>query len=215
MASPANGTSAQIAASSPSPSVASSSPSPLAAASSSSSSSAAPAADAAAAVPFHQLSSAERYPIPAGYDLSLVANPCAHIAAAPIVPLKFDQPRKAVNYQDGWDYYRRIGSPKTVCAPMVNQSELAFRLLCRRYNTQVCYTPMFHAEIFGKDPKYREDAMQFAPQPGADRPLVVQFCGNDPQLILKAAKLVEKDCDAVDLNCGSVKHTRERNERTF
>lgn len=30
----------------------------------------------------------------------------------------------------------------------------------------------------------------------------MQFCGNDPQTILKAAKLVEDKCDAVDLNVG-------------
>lgn len=44
---------------------------------------------------------------------------------------------------------------------------------------------------------YRET--NFDPHP-EDRPLIVQFCGHDPALLLASAKYVEKDCDAVDLN---------------
>lgn len=35
-----------------------------------------------------------------------------------------------------------------------------------------------------------------------DRPLLVQFCANDPATLLAAAKLVEDRCDGVDINFG-------------
>lgn len=64
--------------------------------------------------------------------------------------------------------------------------------------------------LFPLSSKYRAEAMQIPRDPSLDRPLTVQFCGHDPQLILKAAKLVENDCDAVDLNCGCPQNIAKR-----
>jgi len=98
-----------------------------------------------------------------------------------------------------WEFYRKMGSPKYVCAPMVDQSELPFRMLTRKYNTDLCYTPMLHSRMMVDDQKYKKNMFSTAPE---DRPLITQFCGNDPEIVLKAAKLVEDECDAVDLNLG-------------
>lgn len=88
---------------------------------------------------------------------------------------------------------------KAVLAPMVGGSELAFRMLCRRYGVDLCYTPMMYASKFLSDAEYRTKEFHTV---ATDRPLVVHFCGNDPATLLAAAKLVEKDCDAIDLNLG-------------
>lgn len=42
-----------------------------------------------------------------------------------------------------------------VVAPMVDASDLPYRLLARRYNTNLCFTPMIHARMFIEKEGYR------------------------------------------------------------
>ncbi|RKF79236.1 tRNA-dihydrouridine synthase [Golovinomyces cichoracearum] len=126
----------------------------------------------------------------------------------------------------GRAFYESIGSPKLVLAPMVDQSEFAWRLLTRSFmpsdsfHSLLAYTPMFHSRLFAETPKFRDAHFQplrtslisHSPLPEAhffldgnpelDRPLFVQFCANNPQELLAAAKYVSPFCDAVDLNLG-------------
>ncbi|PTB64286.1 tRNA-dihydrouridine synthase C [Trichoderma citrinoviride] len=122
----------------------------------------------------------------------------------------------------GRAFYESIGSPRYIVAPMVDQSEFAWRMLTRSFllpseqSKLLAYTPMLHARLFSQDEKYRRAHFQ-AVRPGAsddskepwldgnpnlDRPLFVQFCANDPEALLAAAKHVVPYCDAVDLNLG-------------
>lgn len=88
-----------------------------------------------------------------------------------------------------------------VAAPMVGCSDLAFRLICRRYGAELTYTEMFFADRFVADEEYRRTYFLSQISP-ADRPLVVQFGGNDAQTLVAAALMAQPHCDAVDLNLG-------------
>ncbi|KAK4157976.1 dihydrouridine synthase [Chaetomidium leptoderma] len=118
----------------------------------------------------------------------------------------------------GRAFYESIGSPKYIVAPMVDQSEFAWRMLSRSFLPEsqqsniLAYSPMFHARLFGESQKYRDQHFQptkpdsddlfLDGNPAIDRPFFVQFCANDPQALLNAAKLVTPHCDAIDLNLG-------------
>lgn len=104
---------------------------------------------------------------------------------------------------NGRQLFNKIGQPTKIVAPMVDQSELAWRILSRKYGATLAYTPMFHAKLFATSEKYRNDMWcELDGDKNLDRPLVVQFCANDPEYLLQAAKIVQGSCDAVDLNLG-------------
>lgn len=114
---------------------------------------------------------------------------------------------------------------------IANNVHQAWRMLSRSFlppsqqSNLLAYTPMFHSKMFA-EPKYRDSHFQplksaipsppdtyhisqlppserhLDGNPVFDRPLTVQFCSNDPDDLLNAAKHVAPFCDAVDLNLG-------------
>lgn len=109
---------------------------------------------------------------------------------------ELEQPAMALSREDFW---KALGSPKYILGPMVDQSELPFRLLTRRYGAQLAYTPMLHSRLFAEDVRYRERNFSTCDD---DRPLIAQFCGDNPDILGRAAELIAPHVDAVDINFG-------------
>ncbi|KAL6068782.1 tRNA-dihydrouridine(16/17) synthase [NAD(P)(+)]-like protein [Balamuthia mandrillaris] len=108
----------------------------------------------------------------------------------------------------GHEFYEKtLRNPKYIVAPMVEASELPWRMLSRHYQAELCYTPMFHSKQFATVAAYRRINFSTCPE---DRPLIVQFCGNEPAVLLQAALHVQDSCDAVDLNFGCPQNIAKR-----
>ncbi|KAF9788238.1 FMN-linked oxidoreductase [Thelephora terrestris] len=107
-------------------------------------------------------------------------------------------------------------SPVYAAAPMINQSDLAFRVLTRRYGATLTYTQMLHPDKLLYDQGYLEHhILNMDPTSNLSglgtgycgdlhlaKPVVAQVCGNDVQKIVEACKKIVGHCDAIDLNLG-------------
>ena len=86
-----------------------------------------------------------------------------------------------------------------ICAPMVHQSELTFRLLCRRYDVSLAATPMLNSKIFAAVKSYRNIEFQTHSN---DQPLIAQLAASEPKQLLEATHHLHQRCDIIDLNFG-------------
>ena len=99
---------------------------------------------------------------------------------------------------------------------MINQSDLAFRILTRRYGATLTYTQMLNPDqllynqdylehhILDMDPFIISNLTCSGTGDYQDlqlgKPVVAQVCGNDVQKIVEACKKIVGHCDAIGLS---------------
>ena len=88
---------------------------------------------------------------------------------------------------------------KYIAAPMVNQSDLPFRCLVENHGTTMSYTQMLIPERLLTDQEYLEFHLRDLSLLGSERtkPVVVQLCGNDPEMVVQGGRKVQGFCDAI------------------
>jgi nifR3 family TIM-barrel protein len=88
----------------------------------------------------------------------------------------------------------------TVLAPMDGYSDWPFRSICRALGSAMSYTEFVKVEKILSRSKEPAKRLYFEE---VERPITFQIYGDDPELILKAARIVEKlNPDIIDINMG-------------
>jgi len=88
---------------------------------------------------------------------------------------------------------------KVVLAPMHNITNLAFRLLCKRYGAGLVSTELLSANAISRE---NNAVMKMTLSDKSEKPNVVQIFGQNTDNVVKAGKLLEKNFSIIDFNIG-------------
>ena len=111
--------------------------------------------------------------------------------------------------QSSYSLWQELGNPKYALAPMVDINDLPFRILCRKYNTHLTFTQMYNITTFINDKNNRLKILNDINN-SLDNPCIIQFCGHDPELLLKSAQIVQSYTKCIDLNLGCPQNIAKR-----
>lgn len=87
-----------------------------------------------------------------------------------------------------------------ILAPLAGFTNLAFRLLCREYGADLCYSEMIscHGLVF-----HQKNTLDMIATTPAERPVIMQLFGSEPEVMGEAAAILsESPIDAIDINMG-------------
>jgi len=95
-----------------------------------------------------------------------------------------------------------------ILAPMVDITNLPYRLLCRKAGASLAYTEMINVPAILHENKKTKQMMQTCKE---DSPLCIQLTGNNPEEFKKVIPYLKK-FDIVDINCGCPSERITENE---
>lgn len=97
-------------------------------------------------------------------------------------------------------FWEQLKPPILALAPMAGVTDKAFRQVCKEQGADVIYTEFASVDALIHGNQRTRDMISFTK---AERPVVVQIFGNDPDKIGAACKIVEDmGFDGVDINFG-------------
>ena len=90
-------------------------------------------------------------------------------------------------------------SNPAILSPMAGVTDVAFRALCKRYGAGMTCTEFVSSAALVRDSKRTWAMLVTDPN---ERPVGVQLFGANEEEVVRAAQLVEKTFDVIDMNCG-------------
>ena len=96
--------------------------------------------------------------------------------------------------------YRSTLQHPFILAPLAGYTDLAFRLLCREYGADMCYSEMIscHGLVYEQ-----QNTLNMIQTCADERPVVMQLFGSEPEIMAEAAAILsEQPIDMIDINMG-------------
>lgn len=88
---------------------------------------------------------------------------------------------------------------KVILAPMAGITNLPFRLLCLEYGAAAVFTEMVSADALAKG---NRSSLSLAQTDAREKPVGLQLFSSNADNLVKAAEMMQKDFDFIDINMG-------------
>lgn len=88
---------------------------------------------------------------------------------------------------------------KLILAPMHGVTNIAFRIMCKEYGASLTSTELLSANALARE---NNAVVRLAKHEDNERPIVAQIFSNNTDNMIKAAQLLEKEFDIIDINLG-------------